>query len=155
VLKVLVGLASLLGVLLAEGLIPEEYVDTVVALLAVLGALGVYEAPNKPGDKDQPVDPAKVAVPLVGTAGIGGLIAATEFLDAPDWVWLALMGAAGVVFAALEIPAVMDKKPGGTLSETLRKVLRTHTQRGKVVWVTCWGVFAAWFLVHIGWVGTV
>lgn len=65
------------------------------------------------------------------------------------WLWLAWIG----VFAAIEGIALLNDAREDTLSEHLRRWLRTDTKRGRTVWVVVSGVFFAWFVVHIAFPG--
>lgn len=64
-----------------------------------------------------------------------------------DIVWSALVLAG----AAYEGYALINKRPGDTLSETTRKAFRTRTRAGALAFGTLWVSFSAWFLGHILW----
>lgn len=63
------------------------------------------------------------------------------------WTWAWIAWAAG--FAAIEIPAIVNKTPGDTLSEHLRSLFRVRTRPGLWAWRIVSGVFFAWFVIHI------
>lgn len=52
-------------------------------------------------------------------------------------------------FFLIEIPAIRNDLRGDTLSEHFRRWFRTDTHRGRTVWLATFGLFAAWFVVHI------
>jgi len=59
------------------------------------------------------------------------------------WViWIA-------AFACIELAALLNDRPGDTLSEHFRKWFRTDTKPGRTAWLIVSGIFVAWFLVHI------
>lgn len=64
-----------------------------------------------------------------------------------DYVWGGLIAAGGVY----EAVALVNKRPGDTLSETTRKAFRVHTPAGKAAFGTLWISFATWFTGHILW----
>lgn len=64
-------------------------------------------------------------------------------------VWITLLAAALLVFFAYEIPAVANRVPGDTLSETLRWLLHTGTAWCRYLWLGGWFAFAVWFGIHI------
>lgn len=67
-----------------------------------------------------------------------------------DWLWLAW----ALAFGAIEGTAIATKDWPGTLSDTLRRIFRTNTKRGRYVWAVIGGGFFAWFIVHIAVVGS-
>ena len=57
-------------------------------------------------------------------------------------------------FFAEELPAILNKQPGDTLSEQFRKVFHTNNRVGRWVWAITFGIFAAWFGIHIAVAGS-
>lgn len=67
---------------------------------------------------------------------------------ATDLIWAGLLVTAGV----LETWAIVNSRAGkdaGTLTDLVRRVFRTGSVAGRVVFSVLWAVFAVWFLVHI------
>lgn len=65
-------------------------------------------------------------------------------------VWLFGMVLAG--FAIPEVYAIRNKQAGDTLSENIRRWLRTDTPGGGASWLAVWSTLAAvlcWLLGHI------
>lgn len=54
-----------------------------------------------------------------------------------------------LAFAVGEGAALLSRTKGDTLSEEMRALFRTGTRAGRVVWIVAFGVFAAWFAIHI------
>jgi len=59
--------------------------------------------------------------------------------------WLAWAGG----FAITEGLALANKRQGDTLSEETRKVFRTRSAAGRIVFGSAWCGFSAWYLGHI------
>lgn len=68
-------------------------------------------------------------------------------MSTADWVWGGIIAAGGVYEAA----ALVNKRPGDTLSETTRKAFRVHSVGGKILFGALWISFSSWFLGHILW----
>ena len=66
------------------------------------------------------------------------------------WLWLAWL----VAFAVLEGYTIRSKRKGDTLSETTRRWFGTNTKLGRMIWIASFGLFAAWFVVHIAVAGS-
>lgn len=64
-------------------------------------------------------------------------------------IWTILWIAWILMFAGIELAAVINDVRDDTLSEHFRKWFRTGTKPGRVVWLVVSGVFMAWFIVHI------
>lgn len=54
-----------------------------------------------------------------------------------------------LAFVVGEGSALVTRRKGDTLSSEFRKVFRTSTKLGRAVWIVAFGVFAAWFAIHI------
>lgn len=61
------------------------------------------------------------------------------------WAWLGIFATA----ATVETLAILNHSKDDTLSENVRDVFHTGTPRGRMLWITAFGAFAAWFVVHI------
>lgn len=70
-------------------------------------------------------------------------------------VWTILWLLWGLAFVVIEAFAVVNDEPDDTLSEHLRKWFRTDTKRGKFLWISVFGIFSAWFAVHIAVEGSI
>lgn len=55
----------------------------------------------------------------------------------------------GLMFAAIEGAALLNKENGDTLSEHFRKLFKTEGKKGRWAWIISFGIFASWFAVHI------
>lgn len=64
-------------------------------------------------------------------------------------IWTILWIAWILMFAGIELVAVINDSRGDTLSEHLRKWFCVDTHVGRTVWLIVSGVFFAWFVVHI------
>lgn len=62
-----------------------------------------------------------------------------------DVVWGCVVGAG----AAYETYTLRRELDDSTLSETTRRVFRTRTRAGKIVFVTSWAGFSVWWVHHI------
>lgn len=67
------------------------------------------------------------------------------YLSSADAVWGGLL----VAGAAFETYAILNGRPGDTLSERTRAWFRVRTPLGALVFGVAWCGFAAWFLTHI------
>ena len=66
-------------------------------------------------------------------------------MTARAWGWVAIL----VIASAYEVWGVLDPAPNDTLSELTARVFHVSTEAGRWVWLVAWGIFAAWFTVHI------
>lgn len=67
---------------------------------------------------------------------------------ATDLIWGGLLLAAAV----LETWAIVNSRAGkdaGTLTDLVRRVFRTGTVAGRIVFGVLWSVFAVWFGWHV------
>ena len=69
-------------------------------------------------------------------------------------VWTILWLLWLVAFAVLEGYTIRSKRKGDTLSETTRRWFGTKTKLGRWVWIASFGLFSAWFVVHIAVAGS-
>lgn len=60
-------------------------------------------------------------------------------------VWAALTAA----FVAAEATAIIKKEWAGTFTENVRRLFRTQTKTGRIVFTVIWSVFSIWFFGHI------
>lgn len=62
-----------------------------------------------------------------------------------DAVWFALL----LYGLVLELWALVNGRPGDTLSERVRAWFRVHKQPGWAIFAVAWVAFSIWFFVHI------
>lgn len=70
----------------------------------------------------------------------------------PPGYWLTFLGAIIVGFAVPEAQAIRNRQGGDTLSENVRRWLRTDTPGGGASWLAVWTALATvlvWLLGHI------